>query len=155
MLIWAIVIALFILPSLYLIFVMFPDSLGSGDDDEDNGLEDSSAEIENDQVYFSRGVFSCLLSSWNPWGISTTLPEYSDQWLIGWSLSIQVPTGPTPNEWRRSYMLFLQATQWSFVVQPWAAPCQASAGSKMVVNLEESIASGASRWAVCYLPISQ
>lgn len=66
MLIWAIVIALFILPSLYLIFVMFPDSLGSGDDDEDNGLEDSSAEIENDQVYFSRGVFCCLLSSWNP-----------------------------------------------------------------------------------------
>lgn len=36
---------------------MFSDPLGSGDDDEDNGLEDSSAEIENDQVYFSRGVF--------------------------------------------------------------------------------------------------
>lgn len=36
---------------------MLLDSLGSGDDDEDNGLEDSSAEIENDQVYFSRGVF--------------------------------------------------------------------------------------------------
>lgn len=35
---------------------MFPDSLGSGDDDEDNGLEDSSAEVENDQVYFSRGL---------------------------------------------------------------------------------------------------
>lgn len=35
---------------------MFSDSFGSGDDDEDNGLEDSSAEIENDQVYFSRGV---------------------------------------------------------------------------------------------------
>uniref|UniRef100_A0A7N8X802 Fibroblast growth factor receptor n=1 Tax=Mastacembelus armatus TaxID=205130 RepID=A0A7N8X802_9TELE len=33
------------------------DSLGSGDDDEDNGLEDSSAEIENDQVYFSRGPY--------------------------------------------------------------------------------------------------
>lgn len=40
--------------------VMFPDPLGSGDDDEDNGLEDSSAEIENDQVYFSRGVFLVL-----------------------------------------------------------------------------------------------
>lgn len=36
---------------------MFSDPLGSGDDDEDNGMEDSSAEIENDQVYFSRGVF--------------------------------------------------------------------------------------------------
>uniref|UniRef100_A0A7N5ZVW1 Fibroblast growth factor receptor n=1 Tax=Anabas testudineus TaxID=64144 RepID=A0A7N5ZVW1_ANATE len=33
------------------------DSMGSGDDDEDNGLEDSSAEIENDQVYFSRGPY--------------------------------------------------------------------------------------------------
>lgn len=39
---------------------MFSDPLGSGDDDEDNGLEDSSAEIENDQVYFSRGVFLVL-----------------------------------------------------------------------------------------------
>lgn len=28
---------------------------GSGDDDEDDGLEDSSAETEKDQVYFSRG----------------------------------------------------------------------------------------------------
>ncbi|XP_056265859.1 fibroblast growth factor receptor 4 [Pseudoliparis swirei] len=33
------------------------DSLGSGDDDEDTGLEDSSAEMENDQVYFSRGPY--------------------------------------------------------------------------------------------------
>uniref|UniRef100_A0AAX7UZ68 Fibroblast growth factor receptor n=1 Tax=Astatotilapia calliptera TaxID=8154 RepID=A0AAX7UZ68_ASTCA len=33
------------------------DSLGSGDDDEDNDLEDSSAEIENDQVYFYRGPY--------------------------------------------------------------------------------------------------
>uniref|UniRef100_A0AAQ5YC58 Fibroblast growth factor receptor n=1 Tax=Amphiprion ocellaris TaxID=80972 RepID=A0AAQ5YC58_AMPOC len=33
------------------------DSLGSGDDDEDNGLEDSSTEIENDQVYLSRGPY--------------------------------------------------------------------------------------------------
>ncbi|KAI9531963.1 Fibroblast growth factor receptor 4 [Dissostichus eleginoides] len=33
------------------------DSLGSGDDDEDNDLEDSSAEIENDQVYISRGPY--------------------------------------------------------------------------------------------------
>uniref|UniRef100_A0AAQ4QV40 Fibroblast growth factor receptor 4 n=1 Tax=Gasterosteus aculeatus aculeatus TaxID=481459 RepID=A0AAQ4QV40_GASAC len=33
------------------------DSLGSGDDDEDNGLDDSSAEIENDQVYFSGGPY--------------------------------------------------------------------------------------------------
>ena len=42
---------------------MSPDSLGSGDDDEDNGLEDSSAEIENDQVYFSRGVLRvCLVA---------------------------------------------------------------------------------------------
>uniref|UniRef100_A0A672J862 Fibroblast growth factor receptor n=1 Tax=Salarias fasciatus TaxID=181472 RepID=A0A672J862_SALFA len=37
--------------------VVFPDSLGSGDDDEDNGLDDSSAEIENDQVYVSRGPY--------------------------------------------------------------------------------------------------
>lgn len=37
-------------------FVTFPDSLGSGDDDEDNGLEDSSTEVENDQVYLSRGA---------------------------------------------------------------------------------------------------
>lgn len=48
-------------------FVMFPDSLGSGDDDEDNGLEDSSAEIENDQVYFSRGVFFASFGSSNTW----------------------------------------------------------------------------------------
>uniref|UniRef100_A0A8C2X360 Fibroblast growth factor receptor 4 n=1 Tax=Cyclopterus lumpus TaxID=8103 RepID=A0A8C2X360_CYCLU len=33
------------------------DSLGSGDDDEETGLEDSSAEMENDQVYFSRGPY--------------------------------------------------------------------------------------------------
>ncbi|XP_068186814.1 fibroblast growth factor receptor 4 [Antennarius striatus] len=33
------------------------DSLGSGDDDEDNDLEDSSAEIENDQLYLSRGPY--------------------------------------------------------------------------------------------------
>uniref|UniRef100_A0A6Q2Y2U0 Fibroblast growth factor receptor 4 n=1 Tax=Esox lucius TaxID=8010 RepID=A0A6Q2Y2U0_ESOLU len=31
------------------------DFLGSGDDDEDNGLEDTSAEIENDHVYSTRG----------------------------------------------------------------------------------------------------
>lgn len=37
------------------------DTLGSGDDDEDNGLDDSSAEIENDQVYISRGVWLSLL----------------------------------------------------------------------------------------------
>lgn len=41
---------------------MFSDPLGSGDDDEDNGLEDSSAEIENDQVYFSRGMFGFVFS---------------------------------------------------------------------------------------------
>uniref|UniRef100_A0A673BSV5 Fibroblast growth factor receptor 4 n=1 Tax=Sphaeramia orbicularis TaxID=375764 RepID=A0A673BSV5_9TELE len=33
------------------------DSLGSGDDDEDNGFDDTSAEIENDQVYISRGPY--------------------------------------------------------------------------------------------------
>ncbi|KAJ0061745.1 hypothetical protein NL108_008296, partial [Boleophthalmus pectinirostris] len=33
------------------------DALGSGDDDEDNGLDDASAEIENDQVYISRGPY--------------------------------------------------------------------------------------------------
>ncbi|KAJ3588685.1 hypothetical protein NHX12_009539 [Muraenolepis orangiensis] len=33
------------------------DSLGSGDDEDDNDLEDSSAETENDQVYFSRGPY--------------------------------------------------------------------------------------------------
>lgn len=33
------------------------DALGSGDDDEDNGLDDTSAEIENDQVYISRGPY--------------------------------------------------------------------------------------------------
>lgn len=32
------------------------DALGSGDDDEDNGLDDSSVEIENDQVYISRAI---------------------------------------------------------------------------------------------------
>lgn len=42
--------------SALLVSSSLPDSLGSGDDDEDNGLEDSSAETENDQVYFSRGV---------------------------------------------------------------------------------------------------
>lgn len=36
-------------------FVTSPDSMGSGDDDEDNDLQDSSAEIENDQVYISKG----------------------------------------------------------------------------------------------------
>lgn len=36
-------------------FVTSPDSVGSGDDDEDNDLQDSSAEIENDQVYISKG----------------------------------------------------------------------------------------------------
>lgn len=30
--------------------------MGSGDDDEDNDLQDSSAEIENDQVYISKGL---------------------------------------------------------------------------------------------------
>ncbi|KAJ8348441.1 hypothetical protein SKAU_G00270300 [Synaphobranchus kaupii] len=33
------------------------DSLGSGDDDEDNGLDDTSTEMENDQVYFTRGPY--------------------------------------------------------------------------------------------------
>ncbi|KAK0143768.1 Fibroblast growth factor receptor 4 [Merluccius polli] len=33
------------------------DSLGSGDDEDDNDLEDASAETENDQVYFSRGPY--------------------------------------------------------------------------------------------------
>uniref|UniRef100_A0A674MM73 Fibroblast growth factor receptor n=1 Tax=Takifugu rubripes TaxID=31033 RepID=A0A674MM73_TAKRU len=33
------------------------DSMGSGDDDEDNDLQDSSAEIENDQVYISKGPY--------------------------------------------------------------------------------------------------
>ncbi|XP_077448343.1 fibroblast growth factor receptor 4 [Stigmatopora argus] len=36
--------------------VTVTDSLGSGDDDEDNGLDDPS-EIENDQVYVSRGPY--------------------------------------------------------------------------------------------------
>ncbi|KAM6985843.1 fibroblast growth factor receptor 4 [Aplochiton taeniatus] len=31
------------------------DSVGSGDDDEDTGLDDVSVELENDQVYISRG----------------------------------------------------------------------------------------------------
>ena len=40
---------------------MCSDSMGSGDDDEDNGLDDMLTESENDQVYFSRGQFhSCL-----------------------------------------------------------------------------------------------
>lgn len=30
--------------------------MGSGDDDEDDGQEDSVTETENDQVYFSRGM---------------------------------------------------------------------------------------------------
>jgi hypothetical protein len=34
----------------------FPDSLGSGDDEDDNDLEDASAETDIDQVYFSRGT---------------------------------------------------------------------------------------------------
>ncbi len=85
---------------------MFPDSLGSGDDDEDNGLEDSSAEIENDQVYFSRGVllFEESLRNYNS---SSRL--HQSILTNGWSLPIQVPTGPTPSVWRRSSMLFLQA----------------------------------------------
>ncbi|KAJ8385406.1 hypothetical protein AAFF_G00189320 [Aldrovandia affinis] len=33
------------------------DSMGSGDDDEDNGLDDTSTEIENEQVYFTRGPY--------------------------------------------------------------------------------------------------
>ncbi|XP_051902436.1 fibroblast growth factor receptor 4-like isoform X2 [Hippocampus zosterae] len=37
--------------------VTVTDSLGSGDDDEDNGLDDSSSEIENDQVDLSRGPY--------------------------------------------------------------------------------------------------
>uniref|UniRef100_A0AAR2LXN2 Fibroblast growth factor receptor n=1 Tax=Pygocentrus nattereri TaxID=42514 RepID=A0AAR2LXN2_PYGNA len=37
--------------------VNFLDALGSGDDDEDNGLEDPSTETENDQVYFSRAPY--------------------------------------------------------------------------------------------------
>ncbi|XP_041947880.1 fibroblast growth factor receptor 4 [Alosa sapidissima] len=37
--------------------IMVADSLGSGDDDEDNGLDDMLTESENDQVYFSRGPY--------------------------------------------------------------------------------------------------
>lgn len=33
------------------------DAMGSGDDDEDGGQEDSVTETENDQVYFSRGPY--------------------------------------------------------------------------------------------------
>lgn len=33
----------------------FADAVGSGDDDEDNGLDDADPETENDQVYISRG----------------------------------------------------------------------------------------------------
>lgn len=62
------------------LFVLSSDTLGSGDDDED-GLEDSSAEIENDQVYFSRGVMFAqtvaLMANKPPTG-----------WLIGWVVSI-------------------------------------------------------------------
>lgn len=43
--------------------VFVSDSLGSGDDDEDNDLEDSSAEIENDQVYFYRGKIAVYLAA--------------------------------------------------------------------------------------------
>lgn len=35
--------------------IIVADSLGSGDDDEDNGLDDMLTESENDQVYFNRG----------------------------------------------------------------------------------------------------
>lgn len=37
------------------------DAMGSGDDDEDDGQEDSVTETENDQVYFSRGVYRMSL----------------------------------------------------------------------------------------------
>lgn len=124
---------------------MFPDSLGSGDDDEDNGLDDSSAEVENDQVYFSRGLLLASLRCHISWGLRDS-SGYSDA-----SFSTQVPTGPTPNAWRRSCMQFLRGTPSSFVVQPWAAPCQASAGSKMDGSSGESIALAASRWGDLFL----
>lgn len=36
-------------------YCFFADAVGSGDDDEDNGLDDAGPETENDQVYISRG----------------------------------------------------------------------------------------------------
>lgn len=36
-------------------YCFFADAAGSGDDDEDNGLDDAGPETENDQVYISRG----------------------------------------------------------------------------------------------------
>lgn len=85
---------------------MFTDSLGSGDDDEDNGLEDSSAEIENDQVYFSRGVLIAEIIE-ELVQLNLKVLNMSNRW----SLSIQVPIGPTLSVWRRSCMLFLLVTQ--------------------------------------------
>lgn len=85
---------------------MFPDPLGSGDDDEDNGLEDSSAEIENDQVYFSKGVFLVSLL----WEIDAVEPF---RWnLIFWPtfLHKQVRTGLIHSVWRKSSTLFQQET---------------------------------------------
>lgn len=121
------------------------DTLGSGDDDEDNGLDDSSAEIENDQVYISRGVWLSLLFKYIYFFILKTI---SGSLTNPWS-SMQVRTGLTRSVWRRSCTLFLQATPWSSGVQPWAAPCQALGGSKMDVNSEESTASEALRSAGC------
>lgn len=37
--------------------------MGSGDDDEDDGQEDSVIETENDQVYISRGEYCINWSS--------------------------------------------------------------------------------------------
>lgn len=39
------------------------DAMGSGDDDEDDGQEDSVTETENDQVYISRGEYCINWSS--------------------------------------------------------------------------------------------
>uniref|UniRef100_A0A671RUK3 Fibroblast growth factor receptor n=1 Tax=Sinocyclocheilus anshuiensis TaxID=1608454 RepID=A0A671RUK3_9TELE len=38
-------------------YCFFADAAGSGDDDEDNGLDDAGPETENDQVYISRAPY--------------------------------------------------------------------------------------------------
>lgn len=109
--------------------------MGSGDDDEDDGQEDSITETENDQVYFSRGV-CCIY--WN-WKIKYHQQSCQDNLvMLYFMIPLQAHTGPMFKGWRKSFMLSQLATQLNFAVRLQEVHCPQSAGWRMAENSEES-----------------
>lgn len=113
--------------SLHSFTLNLADAMGSGDDDEDGGQEDSVTETENDQVYFSRGVCRVYRSA----KIKCHRHICQENRLKLGSMILlvrQAHTGPMFREWRKSFTLSPPETQLNSAVRLQGAHCLQSAG---------------------------